>query len=67
MAMSCWIPTRTMAIMVSFGGRGVPIVTRSDGDDMASLVTTSANTVLDLTELTPTPRQYGRDCYSIGE
>jgi protein O-GlcNAc transferase len=30
---------------------GVPIITRSDGDDMASLVTTSANTVLDLTEL----------------
>lgn len=30
---------------------GVPIVTRSDGDDMASRVSTSANVVLDLGEL----------------
>merc|ERR1712238_175882 len=30
---------------------GVPIVTRSDGDDMASRVTTSANTVLGLEDL----------------
>lgn len=39
---------------------GVPIITRSDGYDMASRVTTSANTVLDLTELNAYngPRQY---------
>ena len=30
---------------------GVPIVTRSDGDDMSSRVTTSANVVLGLEEL----------------
>lgn len=30
---------------------GVPIVTRSDGDDMSSLVSTSANSVLDMEDL----------------
>jgi protein O-GlcNAc transferase len=39
---------------------GVPIVTRSDGDDMSSRVTTSANIVLGLEELNAYsgPRQY---------
>lgn len=39
----------TMAQDALYGG--VPIVTRSDGDDMASRVTTSANEVLGMTQL----------------
>lgn len=47
---------------------GVPIVTRSDGDDMSSRVTTSANTVLGLKELNAYdgPRQYEDIAIRIG-
>jgi protein O-GlcNAc transferase len=47
---------------------GVPIVTRSDGDDMSSRVTTSANTVLGLQALNAYdgPRQYEDIAIRIG-
>jgi protein O-GlcNAc transferase len=47
---------------------GVPILTRSDGDDMASRVTTSANVVLDLTELNAYngPQQYEEIAIRLG-
>jgi protein O-GlcNAc transferase len=47
---------------------GVPIVTRSDGDDMSSLVSTSANTVLGLEELNAYdgPRQYEDIAIALG-
>jgi len=47
---------------------GVPIVTRSDGDDMASRVTTSANTVLGLGQLNAYdgPAQYEEIAIRLG-
>jgi len=47
---------------------GVPIVTRSDGDDMASRVTTSANTVLGLEQLNAYdgPAQYEEIAIRLG-
>jgi protein O-GlcNAc transferase len=47
---------------------GVPIVTRSDGDDMASRVSTSANIVLGLEELNAVegPRQYEEIAIELG-
>lgn len=47
---------------------GVPIVTRSDGDDMASRVSTSANIVLGLEELNAVqgPRQYEDIAIELG-
>ncbi|KAG7338568.1 glycosyl transferase family 41 protein [Nitzschia inconspicua] len=47
---------------------GVPIVTRSDGDDMSSRVTTSANIVLGLEELNAYegPRQYEDIAIELG-
>ena len=47
---------------------GVPIITRSDGDDMSSRVTTSANIVLGLEELNAYdgPRQYEDIAIEIG-
>lgn len=47
---------------------GVPIVTRSDGDDMSSRVSTSANTVLGLEELNAKngPRHYEDIAIDLG-
>jgi len=47
---------------------GVPIVTRSDGNDMSSRVSTSANTVLGLEELNSPegPRQYEDTAIELG-
>jgi protein O-GlcNAc transferase len=47
---------------------GVPIVTRSDGDDMSSRVTTSANVVLGLDELNAEggPRDYENIAIELG-
>mmetsp|Transcript_64687 Transcript_64687/g.131552 ORF Transcript_64687/g.131552 Transcript_64687/m.131552 type:complete len:825 (+) Transcript_64687:183-2657(+) len=47
---------------------GVPIVTRSDGDDMSSRVSTSANIVLGLEELNAYqgPRQYENIAIDLG-
>lgn len=47
---------------------GVPIVTRSDGDDMSSRVSTSANLVLGLEELNAYdgPRQYEDIAIELG-
>ena len=47
---------------------GVPIVTRSDGDDMSSRVTTSANVVLELDELNAYdgPRHYEDIAIELG-
>mmetsp|Transcript_7651 Transcript_7651/g.11169 ORF Transcript_7651/g.11169 Transcript_7651/m.11169 type:complete len:166 (-) Transcript_7651:2747-3244(-) len=47
---------------------GVPIVTRSDGDDMSSRVTTSANIVLGLEELNAYggPNQYEEIAIDVG-
>jgi protein O-GlcNAc transferase len=48
---------------------GVPIVTRSDGDDMSSRVSTSANVVLGLDELNAYggPRQYEDIAIELGK
>jgi len=48
---------------------GVPIVTRSDGDDMSSRVSTSANIVLGLEELNAYegPRQYEDIAIELGQ